>query len=443
MTANKQVFVKTFARRNRRPEGIDSVRFERHENSLDQGYGESSTRNHTNSGQELRVDHEAHPSPRPYFSDDIRVSNLRDQIAAESEDAIDSKITNRLSPSQMEAPKPLSREAFQSLQHQIDILANHASNHASTHPSIEQVHPGTFHSPASLSHNDSLLELSRIEAKGSRRLDHAHFQSDFLRMPVSVENSEVATDSSANLFSSGVTTNQKPKSTERYHRTASVESKSNPTASTLRSHFRAAWEVDQFDVPSNVAKLFFDSKLFQTVAEQMLHAVQTGLDSVLITSAHSKEGRSTVAIGVSIAAAAAGIRVALIDADLTSPTLVDELSLDVERGWVDALYESGNLSEIAVHAIEDRVTFFPLFRSERATSGDVEAMIEKIKQYFDLVVIDGPIGDSRIAMAIASKVKSAMVVRDIHNTTNEEIHVLSCRLLEAGIQGIGVVDNFV
>ncbi|MFG0263312.1 MAG: hypothetical protein ACF788_13045, partial [Novipirellula sp. JB048] len=63
-------------------------------------------------------------------------------------------------------------------------------------------------------------------------------------------------------------------------------------------------------------------------------------------------------------------------------------------------------------------------------------------QHFDLVIVDGPLGETPVAHAIASRMASAMIVRDLENTSNDEINALSQQLLKTGIQGIGIIDNF-
>ena len=114
--------------------------------------------------------------------------------------------------------------------------------------------------------------------------------------------------------------------------------------------FQAVWEVDVFDVPTLIADLFFAGSLFQQIAERMSEAVSSGLNSVLVTSANAGEGRSTVAIGMAMAAAASGIRVALVDADIESPTLADDLRLELQYGWVDTVRGGLPIKEIAVCA---------------------------------------------------------------------------------------------
>ncbi len=210
--------------------------------------------------------------------------------------------------------------------------------------------------------------------------------------------------------------------------------------------FQAVWEVDVFDIPARVADLFFDGKRYQQIAERMSDAVKTGLQSVLVTSSQSGEGRSTVAIGIAMAAAATGIRVALIDADTQSPTLADDLRLDLQYGWVDTVRGGLPIKEIAVHAVEDGVTLIPLMppvgRTE-ATAYEVTQLIDSLKDKFELLVIDGPSFVSSAAKQIAATVDSAILVRDVRRTEATTISDMSERLLDAGVQGVGIVDNFV
>ncbi|MFK8115487.1 MAG: cellulose synthase operon protein YhjQ/BcsQ [Rubripirellula sp.] len=209
--------------------------------------------------------------------------------------------------------------------------------------------------------------------------------------------------------------------------------------------FQSAWEVDVFDVPTNVADLFFEGKLFQQIADRMSEAVASGLKTVLVTSTASGEGRSSVAIGMAMAAAAAGIHVALVDADTADPTLANDLRLDLEYGWVDTIRGGLPIREVAVHAVDDGVTLIPLMpphgRTE-ATPFEVIQLIDLLKNKFELVIIDGPAGTSTGLHQCASAVDSAIIVRDTTSTGTLAISEFSYRLQEAGVSGVGVVENF-
>ena len=80
----------------------------------------------------------------------------------------------------------------------------------------------------------------------------------------------------------------------------------------------------------------------------MSDAINSGLSSVIVTSAQSGEGRSSVAVGLAMAAAAAGNRVALVDANLELPKLADELRLELQHGWVDTIRAGLPIKEVAL-----------------------------------------------------------------------------------------------
>ena len=209
---------------------------------------------------------------------------------------------------------------------------------------------------------------------------------------------------------------------------------------------RPAWEVDVFDVPGAVADLFFDGPLFQQVAERILQAVNSGLTSMMVTSAHRGEGRSTVAIGMAMAAAAAGLRVALVDADTEEPTLIDDLRLELQYGWVDTVRGGVDIREVAVHAVEDGVTFIPLMppavSGSAATEYETAQLLEMLRGKFDLIVVDTPSQESSTNFPAATAIDSALIVRDPSRSGDGVISRLSDRLRAIGVQGIGVVDNF-
>ena len=210
--------------------------------------------------------------------------------------------------------------------------------------------------------------------------------------------------------------------------------------------FQAVWEVDVFDVPGSVADLFFDGRRHQQIAERMGAAVKSGLQSVLVTSNQSGEGRSSVAIGFAMAAAASGIRVALVDADTNSPTLADDLRLDLKYGWIDTVRGGLPIKEAAVYAVEDGVTLIPLMPPHgqtAATAYEVTRLIETLKNHFDLLIVDGPSAESRDLNQIATMFDSAVIVRDARRTKDQAVQQTATRMQAVGVQGVGVVDNFV
>lgn len=216
-----------------------------------------------------------------------------------------------------------------------------------------------------------------------------------------------------------------------------------PVEPVTEPAFRAVWEVDAFDMPGPVMDWFATGVTAEDLGRRMSEAVGQGLRTVLLTSVLSGEGRSSVAIGLAAAAATTGLRVALLDADPRTPTLADDLRLDVEYGWIDAVRGGLPVEEVAIHSLRDRVTFIPLLPPNgdtAATAAEVELVVDQLRERFDLVVIDGPI-EAGVVVDHSRAIDTALIVRDVRQSTAPQVNRLSYRLRERGIQGVGVVEN--
>lgn len=227
---------------------------------------------------------------------------------------------------------------------------------------------------------------------------------------------------------------------------ASKATTSEPAAEPVgATPIQPIWEVDRFDIPEKVADLFFEEALFESVAKRMKDAVDSGLRSMMVTSVQSGEGRSTVAIGMAIAASATGLNVALIDGDIYEPTLVNDMRLDVEFGWLDTLRGGLPVEQIAVYSIEDNLTLIPLMPTTveaAATEYEVERILDSLKNRFDLVIVDSSSGETSLVEKYAGTVDSGVITHDMSRTDMSAVNELAHRLKENGLHGVGVVDNF-
>jgi MinD-like ATPase involved in chromosome partitioning or flagellar assembly len=122
------------------------------------------------------------------------------------------------------------------------------------------------------------------------------------------------------------------------------------------------------------------------------------------------------------------------------------LRLDLQYGWVDTVRGGLPIKEIAVHAVEDGVTLIPLMPPHgqtAATAHEVTRLVETLKSHFDLLIMDGPSAASPDALKIATAFDSAVLVRDVTRTGDSAINEIAAQMQGAGVQGVGVVDNFV
>ena len=209
--------------------------------------------------------------------------------------------------------------------------------------------------------------------------------------------------------------------------------------------FSAAWEVDAFEIPETVNVLFRQTGLLNSLSERLSEAVRTGLGSIMVTSLERGEGKTSVAIGLAIAGAASGIKVALVDANLTEPSLIDSLNLEVLHGW-DAHSTGVPMSEIAIHSIADDLTLFPLINQGACieiSDGVRERFITLLSDHFDLIIFDGGTCSD---LDLTDKTHflnadSAVIVRDLSRSNESEVSVCARKILEAGVKSVGIVEN--
>lgn len=231
-----------------------------------------------------------------------------------------------------------------------------------------------------------------------------------------------------------------------------VEATSTTAAAPERQEFVSAWEVDRLGWSMVCNKLYeSEARYFEQAGRQLKSATGEGLNVLAITSTFRGEGRTTLALLLARCAAAAGVRVAVLDADLDNPQLASSVKVQPVVDWRSLLDDSASLSEAAVHSLEDGITLFPLetdARGETLPLSDpaVTRLIESIAQHFELLIIDaGPLGaDLRRQFAAGEHcpINAAVVVRDVRSTAEAEIRDVVERLLKLGVEAVGIAENF-
>lgn len=216
--------------------------------------------------------------------------------------------------------------------------------------------------------------------------------------------------------------------------------------------FRPSWEVDRFFWPEVLYHLEnSDKEAFELIGKHLVSANQDGLKVMAITSGERGVGRSTVAMHLARAAAAAGLNVALLDADTCYPSLIDQLRLDMDHGWQDSLFENVPLEEVAVRSVEDNLTVFPLTsviapQQLHANLSRVAKFIKRIADAHDIVFLDSHRLnlEQRDLAGVAQDccVDAAVVVVDTELSIKEKVDTAICILQGMGVASIGLVENF-
>ncbi len=215
--------------------------------------------------------------------------------------------------------------------------------------------------------------------------------------------------------------------------------------------FSPDWELDRFVWPDLCLHLLAtEHRYFQHVGEQLKAATDQSHHVVMVSGCRRGEGRTTLALCLARSAAAAGVDVAVVDADWQNPQLGTRLGLEPPCGWTEVLAGKATLNEAAVTSVEDRLTLFPLngpgsvphALKERRPSQVMRA----ISARFPLVIIDAGPWDAQDPLTVPDDqdclVDAAIVVRDLRRTEQEEA-VRTARHLQAnGITAVGIAENF-
>jgi succinoglycan biosynthesis transport protein ExoP len=186
--------------------------------------------------------------------------------------------------------------------------------------------------------------------------------------------------------------------------------------------------------------------------------VDRQLRTVLVASAAPGDGKTTVARHLAAAAASSGSRVLLMELDLRRPTIARQLALRATPGISDVLIGAAEV-ETALQSV-DVSHLFPNRLSGRALhvlvagavlppnpgamieSRAMEAVLERVKSAYDLVVIDTPpltaVSD---ALPLLCKVDGVIIVGWVGRNRRDVAQRLHETLTTAGAPLLGVIAN--
>jgi succinoglycan biosynthesis transport protein ExoP len=180
------------------------------------------------------------------------------------------------------------------------------------------------------------------------------------------------------------------------------------------------------------------------------------IESVLITSAESGEGKSTVAWGLAVAAARTGTRTLLVEADLRRPTFASQFQLDAPGGLTTVLtgrtqpadaVQSIPLAQVVDGTSPESLCVLlagpiPPNPTAVAESDQMARLLEDAKRDYDLVVIDTPpITLVPDAIPLMRRVDGVIVVSRLGTSSRGPMHRLAHQLENLDAPVLGVVLN--
>lgn len=178
-------------------------------------------------------------------------------------------------------------------------------------------------------------------------------------------------------------------------------------------------------------------------------AVARQLDTLMVTSAVSGEGKTTVAVNLARVVALSGRRTVLVELDLRRPTTVGAFELGADRGVTTAITGSAKLEELLVRPLADlpnlRVLpsgILPHNPSELLGSQRVTDLISELASDGSMVIIDvpplNPVADAQVLLN-NPVINAAILVARVDRTTQDEIRLARSILDHHMMDPVGIV----
>lgn len=201
--------------------------------------------------------------------------------------------------------------------------------------------------------------------------------------------------------------------------------------------------LDFFEMESPLGTEF--RRLMQRVTAA---GAERELKSIMLTSAMTSEGKSTVTAFLAITAARhKGLRTILVDSDLRRPTIHKMFCMERDRGMVDILTNGTPLKDCIKKTSADKLDIITSGREhgDVANIFDAEAIakvVDELKFYYDLILIDSapvlPVSDP---MLLSGKVDGMILVVKA-GVTQREVVVRATDILSANRHKmLGIVLN--
>lgn len=188
------------------------------------------------------------------------------------------------------------------------------------------------------------------------------------------------------------------------------------------------------------------SEAYSSIRAALLMSSRTGLPSTLsVTSVQAGEGKTTSSFATAIGLGRIGKRVVAIDCDLRRPALHKAFSLENQQGMSEYLsgqarWENLVISDAAPNVSVITCGLIPPNPTELLSGPLFSALIESLRERFDVVIVDAPpilgLADAAI---IGAALEGTVLVMESGRNYRGSLRTSVARLRKSGAHLVGAI----
>lgn len=171
------------------------------------------------------------------------------------------------------------------------------------------------------------------------------------------------------------------------------------------------------------------------------------IKTLLLTSAKSGEGKSTIAANLGIAMAQSGRKILLVDCDMRKPAISEILDIPNVVGVSNILLKQTKLSESIRHLAPyhlDVITSGPPVNiaAELLNSSRMVSLIRELETMYDMVIFDTPaILPVTDAVVLSRLVSAVVLIVGKDQVEGRDVQTARHHLRSVGVEPIGIIIN--
>jgi capsular exopolysaccharide synthesis family protein len=174
--------------------------------------------------------------------------------------------------------------------------------------------------------------------------------------------------------------------------------------------------------------------------------ISNPIKTILITSPNQGNGKTTIATNLALSIAQGEQEVVLVDADLRRPAVHTALKMSKEPGLSDVIKNKAEIQSVVRQPKNQNINVItagniPPNITEVVGSKRISSILSRLKDSFELVIVDAPpliISDS---FNLASKVDGVILVMVPGETTIDQARAIKEQLDRSEARMLGIVFN--